>query len=313
MLAQLQSEYPEDIRVVYRHFPLNSIHDKAALAAQASEAAGLQDQFWSMHDLLFERQAEWSALTVEQFEAWLVERAGELDLDDSQFEKDLTSTEIVAKVNATWERGQEIGLPGTPFLLINGQIWPNNLPMNATNIKSIIDLQRLEKRQFTSCPPMQIDPSKQYIATIQTEKGDIVIELLPDKAPLAVNNFVYLARNGWYDDITFHRVIPGFMAQTGDPSGTGYGGPGYAFINETSDLKFDKEGLVAMANAGPDTNGSQFFITYGPATQLDGDYTIFGKVLSGMDVAKNITARDPSQPVELPPGDKISSVTIEEK
>lgn len=313
MLAQLQSEYPEDIRVVYRHFPLNSIHDKAALAAQASEAAGLQDQFWSMHDLLFERQAEWSALTVEQFEAWLVERAGELDLDDSQFEKDLTSTEIVDKVNATWERGQEIGLPGTPFLLINGQIWPNNLPMNATNIKSIIDLQRLEKRQFTSCPPMQIDPSKQYIATIQTEKGDIVIELLPDKAPLAVNNFVYLARNGWYDDITFHRVIPGFMAQTGDPSGTGYGGPGYAFINETSDLKFDKEGLVAMANAGPDTNGSQFFITYGPATQLDGDYTIFGKVLSGMDVAKNITARDPSQPVELPPGDKISNVTIEEK
>lgn len=313
MLAQLQSEYPEDIRVVYRHFPLNSIHDKAALAAQASEAAGLQDQFWPMHDLLFERQAEWSALTVEQFEAWLVERAGELDLDDSQFEKDLTSTEIVAKVNATWERGQEIGLPGTPFLLINGQIWPNNLPMNATNIKSIIDLQRLEKRQFTSCPPMQIDPSKQYIATIQTEKGDIVIELLPDKAPLAVNNFVYLARNGWYDDITFHRVIPGFMAQTGDPSGTGYGGPGYAFINETSDLKFDKEGLVAMANAGPDTNGSQFFITYGPATQLDGDYTIFGKVLSGMDVAKNITARDPSQPVELPPGDKISNVTIEEK
>jgi cyclophilin family peptidyl-prolyl cis-trans isomerase len=313
VLAQLQSEYPEDIRVVYRHFPLNSIHDKAALAAQASEAAGLQDQFWSMHDLLFERQAEWSALTVEQFEAWLVERAGELDLDDSQFEKDLTSTEIVAKVNATWERGQEIGLPGTPFLLINGQIWPNNLPMNATNIKSIIDLQRLEKRQFTSCPPMQIDPSKQYIATIQTEKGDIVIELLPDKAPLAVNNFVYLARNGWYDDITFHRVIPGFMAQTGDPSGTGYGGPGYAFINETSDLKFDKEGLVAMANAGPDTNGSQFFITYGPATQLDGDYTIFGKVLSGMDVAKNITARDPSQPVELPPGDKISNVTIEEK
>lgn len=313
MLAQLQSEYPEDIRVVYRHFPLNSIHDKAALAAQASEAAGLQDQFWSMHDLLFERQAEWSALTVEQFEAWLVERAGELDLDDSQFEKDLTSTEIVAKVNATWERGQEIGLPGTPFLLINGQIWPNNLPMNATNIKSIIDLQRLEKRQFTSCPPMQIDPSKQYIATIQTEKGDIVIELLPDKAPLAVNNFVYLARNGWYDDITFHRVIPGFMAQTGDPSGTGYGGPGYAFINETSDLKFDKEGLVAMANAGPDTNGSQFFITYAPASQLDGGYTIFGEVISGMDVARKLTPRDPSTDLGLPPGDEIISVTIEEK
>jgi len=313
VLAQLQSEYPDDIRTVYRHFPLVSIHDKAALAAQAAEAAGVQGQFWPMHDLLFERQADWSAMTVEQFQDWLLERAKELDIDDSQFAKDLVSTEIVDKVQAAWQRGQEIGLPGTPFLLINGQAWPNNLPMNVTNIKSIIELQRLEKRQFTSCPPMQVDPAKQYIATIKTEKGDIVIELLPDKAPLAVNNFVFLARNGWYDGITFHRVIPGFMAQTGDPSGTGFGGPGYAFVNESSDLKFDKAGVVAMANAGPDTNGSQFFITYGPASQLDGGYTIFGRVISGQDVAESITPRDPSQPVELPPGDKILSVTIEEK
>lgn len=313
MLAQLQSEHPDDIRIVFRHFPLMSIHDKAALAAQAAEAAGLQGQFWPMHDLIFERQADWTALTVEQFQDWLLERAKELDIDDSQFSKDLASTEIVDKVQATWQRGQEIGLPGTPFLLINGQVWPNNLPMNATNIKSIIELQRLEKRQFTTCPPMQVDPSKQYIATIKTEKGDIVIELLPDKAPLAVNNFVFLARNGWYDGITFHRVLPGFMAQTGDPSGTGFGGPGYAFVNESSDLKFDQAGVVAMANAGPDTNGSQFFITYGPATQLDGGYTIFGRVISGQEVAESITPRDPSQPVELPPGDKILSVTIEEK
>jgi cyclophilin family peptidyl-prolyl cis-trans isomerase len=313
VLAQLQSEYPDDIRTVYRHFPLVSIHDKAALAAQAAEAAGIQGQFWPMHDLLFERQADWTALTVEQFQDWLLERAKELDIDDSQFAKDLVSTEIVDKVQATWQRGQEIGLPGTPFLLINGQAWPTNLPMNATNIKSIIELQRLEKRQFTSCPPIQVDPAKQYIATIKTEKGDIVIELLPDKAPLAVNNFVYLARNGWYDGITFHRVLPGFMAQTGDPSGTGFGGPGYAFVNESSDLKFDQAGVVAMANAGPDTNGSQFFITYGPASQLDGGYTIFGRVISGQEVAEGITPRDPSQPVELPPGDKILSVTIEEK
>ena len=313
MLAQIQNEYPDDTRIVFRHFPLESIHDKAALAAQAAEAAGIQGQFWPMHDLLFERQEEWSAMTVEQFQDWLLERAKELDLDDSQFGKDMLSTEIVDKVQATWQHGQEIGLPGTPFLLINGQIWPNNLPMSATNIKAIIDLQRLEKKQFTSCPPMKIDPSRQYIATLKTEKGDIVIELFPDKAPLAVNNFVFLARNGWYDGVTFHRVIPGFVAQTGDPSGTGFGGPGYAFKNETSDLKFDKAGIVAMANAGPDTNGSQFFITYAPASQLDGGYTIFGKVISGQDVAEKITARDPSQPVELPPGDKILSVTIEEK
>ena len=110
---------------------------------------------------------------------------------------------------------------------------------------------------------------KQYIATIHTEKGDIVIQLFPDKAPLAVNSFVFLARQGWFDGVTFHRVIPGFAAQAGDPSGTGKGNPGYFFNNEISDLKFDKPGMVGMANSGPDTNGSQFFITFAPAAHLE--------------------------------------------
>jgi len=106
---------------------------------------------------------------------------------------------------------------------------------------------------------MVIDPLKQYIATIKTEKGDIVVELIPDVAPMTVNSFVFLAGEGWFDNVTFHRVLPGFMAQGGDPSGSGMGGPGYAFKNEISpDLSFDREGLLAMANSGPDTNGSQF-------------------------------------------------------
>jgi cyclophilin family peptidyl-prolyl cis-trans isomerase len=311
-LAQIQSQYPDDVRLVYRHFPLMSIHENAALAAQAAEAAGAQNAFWPMHELLFEKQSDWSGLPKEQFESWLADQAAELDLDADQFAEDLTNPEIAAKIQEAWDSGQTI-MPGTPFLLINGLPWPQSLPMNATNIKSIIELQRLEKRQFTSCPPMQINPAKQYLATIETEKGEIVIELFPDKAPLAVNNFVFLARNGWFDGITFHRVLPGFMAQTGDPSGTGFGGPGYAFVNESSDLMFDKAGLVAMANAGPNTNGSQFFITYGPAEQLNGGYTIFGEVISGQEVAEAITPRDPSQPQELPPGDRIVGVTVEEK
>jgi cyclophilin family peptidyl-prolyl cis-trans isomerase len=106
--------------------------------------------------------------------------------------------------------------------------------------------------------------------------------------------------------------MPNFVAQAGDPSGTGYGGPGYTFNNEISDLKFNKEGLLAMANAGPGSNGSQFFITYGPAANLDGGYTIFGEVIEGMDVVKQLTPRDPQQG-ELPPGDAILTVTIEEK
>ena len=314
MLAQIQKEYPQDVRIVYRHFPLIQNHDKAALAAQASEAAGAQGKFWEMHDLLFERQNDWSQLSVDQFKDWVITQAESLGLDKDQFSKDLVSQKNVDLAQAAWDHGVQVGLPGTPFLLVNGQIWPNNLPMSAGNISAIIQLDLLEKREFTSCPPMTIDPLKQYVATLHTEKGDISIELYPDKAPIAVNNFIFLARNGWYDGVTFHRVISGFVAQAGDPSGTGFGGPGYAFVNEISpDLKFDKAGVVAMANAGADSNGSQFFITYAPAPQLDGSYTIFGKVISGMDVAQSLTPRDPSTTLDLPPGDKILSVSIEEK
>ncbi|MBN2149470.1 MAG: peptidylprolyl isomerase [Anaerolineales bacterium] len=172
----------------------------------------------------------------------------------------------------------------------------------------------LESRQFTECPAMSIDPNKQYLATLHLELGNIIIELFADKAPLAVNSFVFLARNGWFDGVTFHRVIPDFVAQAGDPTGTGFGGPGYAFRNEVSpDLKFDRAGIVGMANAGPGSNGSQFFITYAPAPELDGDYTIFGQVVAGMDVLISLTPRDPSKNMDLPPGDLIINVTIEEK
>jgi cyclophilin family peptidyl-prolyl cis-trans isomerase len=306
--------YPEDIRVIYRHFPLLSIHENAALATQASEAAGLQDKFWEMHDLLFARQAEWGNLPVADFQDWLNQRAEELGLDIDRFTSDINSESVKAIPQTAWEAGSGIGMPGTPFLLVNGQIWPANLPMSAGNISALVELELLKDRQFAECPPMEIDPAKGYIATLHTEQGDIVIELFADKAPLAVNNFIFLAKNGWYDGVTFHRVLPDFVAQGGDPSGTGFGGPGYAFVNEISpDLKFDREGLLAMANSGPDTNGSQFFITYAPAQQLDGGYTIFGEVIAGMDVAKKLAPRDPSTDFSLPPGDKILSVAIEEK
>ena len=124
---------------------------------------------------------------------------------------------------------------------------------------------------------------------------------------------MFLARQNWFNGVTFHRVITGFAAQAGDPSGTGKGNPGYFFNNEISDLKFDKPGMVGMANSGPDTNGSQFFITFRPAPHLDGKYTVFGQVISGLDVAENLTPRDPDQGGTLPPGDKILSVDVEEK
>ena len=150
-------------------------------------------------------------------------------------------------------------------------------------------------------------------------KGRVVIELLPKLAPGHVARIKELAREGFYDGVVFHRVIEGFMAQGGDPTGFGVGDPGYSFPNEVTGLKFDKEGLLAMANAGPDTNGSQFFITYGPAPQLDAadptkeaNYTIFGEVISGMDVAKKLKPRDPQQRPDFS-GSVIETITVEEK
>ncbi len=313
ILKDIQEKYPEDVRIVYRHFPLVSIHDKALLATQAAEAAGLQDvdAFWSMHDLLYETQAAWSSFTIEEFTSWLVEKAETLGLNPEQFELDLLSETIVAKAEATWIEGQELGIPGTPYIKINSLYDSQADPQQLT---AIVEMIKLEDQQFSECPPMTVDTDATYLATIETEKGDIVLELFPDIAPLAVNSFIYLVENDWFDGVIFHRVLPGFVAQTGDPTGTGFGNPGYSFSIEVSaDLVFDRAGLVAMANSGPDSNGSQFFITYAPAPNLNGSYTIFGEVIEGMDVVSGITPRDPQQAGDLPPGDVIINIIIDEQ
>jgi cyclophilin family peptidyl-prolyl cis-trans isomerase len=167
-------------------------------------------------------------------------------------------------------------------------------------------------KQWDSPPQMTIDSGKIYLATMKTEKGEIQIELFADRAPKTVNNFIFLANEGFYDNTTFHRVIPDFMAQGGDPMGTGAGGPGYRFEDEIDpNLRFDEAGYLAMANAGPDSNGSQFFITYAPLHYLDGQHTIFGKVIEGMEVARDLTPRDPAQAPTFD-GDKLLTVEIVE-
>ncbi|MBI5712367.1 MAG: peptidylprolyl isomerase [Chloroflexi bacterium] len=158
---------------------------------------------------------------------------------------------------------------------------------------------------------MVIDPKKKYSATFKTEKGDFVIELFADKAPKTVNNFVFLSREKFYDGVTFHRVIKGFMAQGGDPTGTGTGGPGYKFSDEFHpSLRHDGPGVLSMANAGPGTNGSQFFITHDATPHLDNKHTVFGKVTKGMDVVLSIPERDPSRAREA--GTKITTIEITE-
>jgi peptidyl-prolyl cis-trans isomerase B (cyclophilin B) len=140
---------------------------------------------------------------------------------------------------------------------------------------------------------MSIDPAKKYEVTIETDRGDIVLELAPQYAPKTVNNFVFLARQGYYDGVTFHRVIKDFMIQGGDPTGSGRGGPGYKFADEfTGNPLKHATGVISMANAGPGTNGSQFFITHSPQPHLDGRHTVFGKVTQGQDVVDAIRQGD---------------------
>jgi cyclophilin family peptidyl-prolyl cis-trans isomerase len=160
-------------------------------------------------------------------------------------------------------------------------------------------------------PSGALDTSKTYTATFKTEKGDFVVELYADRAPRTVENFVNLARAGFYDGTTFHRVINGFMAQGGDPTGTGTGGPGYQFADEFHpSLRHDGAGVLSMANAGAGTNGSQFFITYGPTPHLDDRHSVFGKVVSGMDVVQGLRERDPQR--DRQPGDRIDTIEIGE-
>ena len=160
-------------------------------------------------------------------------------------------------------------------------------------------------------PSGALDTSKTYTARFKTEKGDIVVELYADRAPRTVENFVNLARAGFYDGTTFHRVIGGFMAQGGDPTGTGTGGPGYQFDDEFDpSLRHDAAGTLSMANAGPGTNGSQFFLTYGPTPHLDNRHSVFGRVTEGMGVLQSLRERDPQRDRE--PGDRIDTIEISE-
>jgi cyclophilin family peptidyl-prolyl cis-trans isomerase len=167
-------------------------------------------------------------------------------------------------------------------------------------------------KQWNKPPEMEIDPKKKYTAHMKTDVGTMVIELFADKTPKTVNNFVFLARQGFYEGVIFHRVIANFMAQGGDPTGTGSSGPGYKFADEFHpSLKHDKQGILSMANAGPNTNGSQFFITHVPTPHLDNRHSVFGQVIEGLDVLMAIKPRNPQAPEYA--GVKILSVEIVEE
>lgn len=312
VLKDLQAAYPRDVQIVFRHFPLSSIHPNAIMAARAAEAAGIQNKFWQMHDLLFNKQSEWSSLTTEDFKIWLKDAAKSLNLNSNQFMNDLDSNTVVQKIDKAESDALAAGLNSTPTLLFNKIRYQGRNDLES--LASIVKYFLLPQKSYQDCPAMSIDPEKTYTVTIKTEKGDVVLELYPKQAPLAVNSFVFLIRNHWFDGSAFFRVIPGFVVQAGDPSNSGLGGPGYEFTNEvTPELRFDKPGVLGMANSGNNDNGSQFFITYTAVPDLDGKYTIFGQVIKGLDVLSSLRPRNPAADQILITPDAILSISVEER
>jgi cyclophilin family peptidyl-prolyl cis-trans isomerase len=308
LAERLVDAFPDQVYIVFRHFPLTSIHDKAFIAAEAAEAAGVQGQFWEMQALLFERQPLWASASASDVVDVFVGYARELGLDEGQFSEALEKRTYRDTVQQAYDGAVGLGLRGTPTLFINGQYYDG--PREDYVLVGLTKLFNYDGPQYAAPPSMMIDLTQPYFATFETSKGRFCVKLYAEQTPNTVNNFVFLASEGFYDGIPFHRVLPGFVAQSGDPTGSGYGGPGYRFADEFVDeLKHDGPGVLSMANGGPDTNGSQFFITYRAVPDLDGKHSVFGRVVEGMEIVEGLTPRDPQQD-PYAPADVILTVTV---
>ncbi len=261
MLVQLVEKYPDDVQIIYRHFPLNRIHAHAQKAAEAAEAAGAQGAFWEYHTQLYARQQQWAGLDEAGATSFFVDLAAEFNLDADQFATELEEDTYTAYVAGLEQESINLQLAGTPSAIFNGELFSGDSmpPMAFWIWDAFVQLELLADRQYDAPPELSIDTDSTYLATVEMESGNsFTIELYPQSAPETVNSFIFLANEGWFDDVTFHRVLPGFVAQTGDPTGSGVGGPGYTIPTEIDpDLSHSEAGLVVLANAGPHQIGSQ--------------------------------------------------------
>ncbi|MFO7741945.1 MAG: peptidylprolyl isomerase [Anaerolineae bacterium] len=310
----LRNKYGDELRFVYRHLPLTSIHDKAVITAEAVEAAAAQGKFWELHDLLYEKQQEWTGMSEEDVLEKLVEYAGEVELDTEQFEEALTEHTYRDQILADYEAYQEYGQMATPTYVVNNIFYPTREFGGFGQLEGFIDLITMRDEMYDSPPPQVVEAEKDYTATIRTTKGDIVVELFADQAPTNVNSFVFLAQDGWYDGLEFFFVDHEQVALSGDPTNSGgalpY--PGYTCEDETtSGLSFDEAGMLALYTSGPNRNSSSFFINYAPQPDFTGNLTIIGRVIEGMDVAESLTERTPG--ADQPAPDVIETIMIEEE
>jgi cyclophilin family peptidyl-prolyl cis-trans isomerase len=251
-------------------------------------------------------------MTPADFKTWAVTQAAGLGMNAAQFQADFGGTVVGERLQQAIQSMAQQPFP-SPQLYVNSTS-PYTGMADIASLDTVVRMDALVARQFSACPPNTVNPLKQYIVTMQTSKGAVTFQLFPEKAPLAVNNFVFLAHCGWYDGITFYRVLPDNRVMSGDPSETGLGNPGYLFETEiAAGLSFDQAGMLAMDNDGPGTNGSRFFITLGPNPELNGQNTIIGQVLSGLDVLSALTPRNPQPGNYLAPGDELISVSVVER
>lgn len=307
-LEAVLERHSSEIRYTFRPFPLVQVHPRSAQAAAAFLAAPDEETAYLIHDALFARRDEWKELTPTEFESWLLNLAGELGLATDEFERRLSAADTGDRVSSWVQEAQASAIPGVPYVLINQS--PYLLGAREENLEATIRLELLQARGLPP-PPAQPHLEMTQFATVELSQGQLTLQLLPDVAPRAVTSFIYLAENKWYDDSVFYRVIPGQWVESGDPTGTGLGDPGYHFDRELSpEMNYDQPGMVGLVNDGPGTNGSRFFITLEPRPDLAGTATLFARVVSGLELLETLPRREPLEDLFLPPPLRIETVVI---
>ncbi|HET7010405.1 MAG TPA: peptidylprolyl isomerase [Anaerolineales bacterium] len=307
---QVAEGHPDSFRLVFRHLPMIPSFDKDSLAGQAVEAAGAQDGFWPMTRALVDRYEEWTVLPPEDFQVWVVDLASGLGLDAAALQADLDNGRYAAFMLASYQDAQASGLPGPPVMFFNSLLF--RVPPTLANLEAAVRLEIVAAMAYSAAPELDLRQGSDYFATLILDEGEVVIQLLPEAAPAAVNSFVFLARQDWFDGTEIFRVVPEGWVEAGDPSGTGLGDAGYHLPDEIDPGQtFDQPGMVALASVGPNTGGSRFLITLAPVPVWNGTRTIFGRVIQGLEILQGLERRDPVEDMLKPGAAVIREVVVE--
>lgn len=310
-LAALIERHAGDVRLIVRLFPLIENRPLAGTAAEALLSAGESGSFWELFDFLTARYSEWVGLDPADFIEWLASGSAEIGLDREAVRQDLVSGQFSDQVTRIYETRLAQGMPGVPVLLINSNPFP--ITADPASLEAAVRLALLSEKQFHSPPPMVIDADREYLAEIEFDGGMVVVQLFASESPVAVNSFVFLARQGWYDNTPISRSIPGVLVEAGDPTGTGLGNPGYYFPSESDpSLSFDRAGIVGLSNSGPGTNGGRFFVALREMSGLEETHTVLGRVIEGLEILTDLSPYDPIRDLLADPPLRIQEVRIQE-